>query len=73
MSGSEHSPLEGADGPSPEYPDLRRGTRGEPAGRMLPSENELESAAERAVRDRQVAPKAPWWKRMFAGWVSDRP
>jgi hypothetical protein len=40
---------------------------------MLPSENELESAAERAVRDRQVARKAPWWKRMFAGRVADWP
>jgi len=66
VSGSEYGPSrETAEGPSPEYPDLRRGTRGEPAGRMLPSEDELNSAAEHAMRDREVPPTAPWWKRMF--------
>jgi hypothetical protein len=46
---------------------IRHGVRGEPTGRDLPTELELSEAAERARRDHDLAPRAPWWKRIFAG------
>ena len=36
-------------------------------GRLLPSEDELEWAAEQAMRERELPRKTPWWKRMFSG------
>jgi hypothetical protein len=48
---------------------IRQGTRGEPTGRDLPTEFELNQAAERHRRDEALPtqPHFAWWKRMFAG------
>jgi hypothetical protein len=51
---------------------MRHGARGEPTGRDLPTDRELNEAAERARRDHDLASPAPWWKRLFAGRLLKR-
>jgi hypothetical protein len=48
---------------------IRQGVRGEPSGRDLPTEFELNEAAERHRRDEALPtqPHSSWWKRMLAG------
>jgi hypothetical protein len=56
-------------GPSPDYPDIRHGPRGDPgSGPPKYSEDDLEHIAEQAVREREALGKpqrASVWRRLF--------
>jgi hypothetical protein len=68
VSGREFRPPRDLD--PREFPEgIRHGTRGEPTGRDLPTEFELNEAAERHRRDEalRLQPHVSWWRRLFAG------
>ena len=56
-------------GPSPRYPDIRHGPRGEPgSGPPKYSEDDLERIAEQAIREREAIPqpeRVSVWHRFF--------
>ena len=48
--------------------EMRRGTRGEPSGRPIPSESELREAAERHAREARAHREEPSiWERLTHG------
>jgi hypothetical protein len=53
---------------------MRHGARGEPSGRDLPTELELNEAAARHRRDEDLAPRerVSWWRRALAGRLLKR-